>query len=422
MADEISDIVLDGTSFMLYGDHSLTASVANPAGLRTSGADLLRDVSQWSERELERMDAGAGQVLAREQWLPALYGQHDQGWVLPAAQGQRRQHLRFGDGQPRRLPASASTSGHTYMACGAKLYAIDRLNNGSITKLWIKLAEKPAGTGWEWPTWTNETPIDAASGLLKGNYFYTQLLSYGPYLIALMDEDVSSMTAAAAALPGTQQIPAAGEPNSKAFCGIMVIDPDTGADLPPIPNWAATPSVLYHAGISGSMLYTQQPDPTDQTPDGVTRYNGNLSLAYGGTIFNGALYVWDGFRVAYTSATPDLLATIPPAEAGGPIWWQWWVIELPSAKYQIGSHHSPWGIALASGNDIYNAQPEREVITGMVALQGQTLNDFSKYLSTNTGLYAILSGDVIKSVMTWGSMAWWNGLGAIQHQGDAYFP
>ncbi len=432
----VLDVTLDGVQYMLQSGGNSIATIQNPSGLRSAGGELLREFDQWTTDEWDSFSRGIGQLAIDQGGYLHTDGDtlHGGFRLRPVVQSASLNHT-FPVTDPFRGPCGAyfARYGSTlFMGMGNKLITVQRNASTGAPEKVQDVVFRVSTAGQDFPgSWLPDdllpdeatvvadpyfplTGFDDAA--LKADFCIVGMVMFGPNVALAVRNN--ALGSARDSEPLTDQPFTALAPNVENV-SILLVSMDH-------PIASGDEGVLkFCIGRCSHFAIEITPDTVLGPTTGERERNlHRYSQAQGLCVYNGRLWFWTDRRVYYTAGTVDdeqadaLFAANPnptPGEEpthGWCAYWMWASARLPVCA-ETGL--SNWRR--------YEADPAgAEHITGIVSLQGQTLGEDIVYVSTNRRLYSFLSGDVFSFLTEWGSNYWWNGLGAIECSGDAYFP
>jgi hypothetical protein len=439
------DFFLGGHGFMLQEGGASVASVNNPPGLSTAGGNVLREYGQWTEDEWADFSNGAGQrTPANNGFLHSSGDTLRGGWRLQQQIYKEQILAGVAPGIATQGAFFAEYNGYVLLGVDNKLFVVERdaatFAPSILSTITFNIYGPDNLFSYAWPFSWKEIdqaepwfPLEGGTELgtpggndwriegttLKSTFRITGMCIFGDYL--------------ALAITGYQQGPFFSEWYNNPLTPNMLTPPGLYlVDLSPLKSAAPLATQPLKMAATGYFAYDPQAEPfkedwTADDPDWIETV-GRVREPYaavGCTVIGGLLFFWSGNGVFYTNGLPHhdfdrstdkstaagVMSVEPTAAAN----WGWYATLLKSASNDTRFVRGPHGGTLAGDA----AHAER--ITGMVALQGMTVSEKVTYVATTHGLYALIT-DEFFSVTRWGEAFWYNGLGCIEHQGDAYFP
>lgn len=401
-------IVLNGAPLPLVGDVTGTATAANPAGLRLSGGNTFRDYTPWAEQEIITWEAGLGhgKIGDNGAWFGEL-------------------HTLFGD---LRLPRNFSLDPMDIDKPTNIAWTTDDLMEsgfvrGSDDVLYAfygrEIFEYDSGSG-NWSTWLDTIGLMYnVADAYDTDFYIIDMCCFQNYLIVLTRPFFRKSTPVADAnnvIHGTSltgeflyNVEVAAGPVHYAHYApnVWAIDLETKAVLS-VQYSGATP-------ILTTTLASVQltPAPFFQRDDvGIL----GTMCATVCSVHNGYLFIAGPAGFAYTSGERRSGAYNVPDSW---LWEGFWADSYSSGSTTSVTHHqriiSPFNCSTFYGGSNW--------ATGLASIQGQTISDFSVYLSTSKDLYLLdLAVPTTVPVMEYSGVSVRNGKEMMNHNNDIYVP
>lgn len=433
-------LVLNGAPLALVGDVVGTASAANPAGLRVTGGNILRDYTPWTELELDDWAQGIGHADVEDGGFFSSVG-------VNTTQKGMRTHIAEKTVTNMMGVATANDTTRRWTTDPYMESGFVEASDGNIYAFYGHTIFKyTVDTGVWSPFLTDLTGIFSTNWKTQRDCYIIDMCEYAGYLVFVTTPFFRKSTANPVPAGNPGHILAQGTPTEvDDFTYYSLGISGSGASLQGSRSYVA-PNVfavdmadatkVFAVGggdsVSLPLFYT---DPinmgtivvgtaTDQfgLPINTQRhpYRESGVCATACQTFGGFLFIGGSMGFMYTNGA-SFLSDTPTPVMETPKWWDFEGADgllmhttFPST-YLVARLESPFNLSIKHGGGRW--------VTGFGGMQGQTIGETSVYMSTSRNLFLCdLAVPTLVEVMDYDGNYVRNGKGMVAYQNDLYIP